>query len=195
MNRLFARSVHPKMSTNILDHVRTLAVLLEAKFSNDGWRRAATAPTRATGGVFFFFPRSATIAENPKKRPNYRVVSPTWTTQPLHKKFFIDSEEPIDPKKHKLSKEDDPGFTTDGHRPRSPPTALTRGCYIGQTNNTKLTLGKVLSGKDVIILLTFPMFAFALVNIKVDLINFAFSRDWKPGELHHSAIRNLQFGL
>ena len=36
MNRLFARSVHPKMSTNILDHVRTLAVLLEAKFSNDG---------------------------------------------------------------------------------------------------------------------------------------------------------------
>ena len=67
MNPLFARSVHPKMSTNILDHVRTLAVLLEAKFSNGGSRRAATAPTRATGGVFFFFPRSATIAENPKK--------------------------------------------------------------------------------------------------------------------------------
>ena len=67
MNPLFARSVHPKMLTNILDHVRTLAVLLEAKFSNSGSRRAATAPTRATGGVFFFFPRSATIAENPKK--------------------------------------------------------------------------------------------------------------------------------
>ena len=67
MNPLFARSIpSPKMSTNILDHVRTLAVLLEAKFSNGGSRRAATAPTRATGGVFFFFQRSALIAENPK---------------------------------------------------------------------------------------------------------------------------------
>ena len=55
------------MSTNILDHVRTPAVLLEANFSNGGSRRAATAPMGATGGVFFFFPRSATIAENAKK--------------------------------------------------------------------------------------------------------------------------------
>ena len=85
------------MSTNILDHVRTLAVLLEAKFSNGGSRsrRAATAPTRATGGVFFFFPRSATIAENPKKetKPGYRVVSPTRaksrTSTPLPKAFSI----------------------------------------------------------------------------------------------------------
>ena len=68
MNPLFARSVHPKMSTNILDHVRTLAVLLKAKFSNGGSRRTATAPTRATGGVFFFFPRSATIAVFSKER-------------------------------------------------------------------------------------------------------------------------------
>ena len=67
MNPLFARSIHAKMSTNILDHVRIFAVLLEAKFSNGGSRRAATAPRRTTGGVFFFFPRSATIAENPKK--------------------------------------------------------------------------------------------------------------------------------
>ena len=50
-DRLFACSTQSKMSTNILDHVRTLAVILEAKFSNGGSRRAATAPTKATGGA------------------------------------------------------------------------------------------------------------------------------------------------
>ena len=79
MNPLFARSVHPKMSTNILDHVRTLAVLLDAKFSNGGSRRSATAPTRATGGVFFFFPRSATIAENPKKETKLPGCFSNWS--------------------------------------------------------------------------------------------------------------------
>ena len=82
MNPLFARSVHPKMSANILDHVtivRILAVLLEAKFSNSGSRRAATAPTRATGGVFFFFPRSATIAENPKKETKLPGCFSNWS--------------------------------------------------------------------------------------------------------------------
>ena len=50
-NQLFACSTQSKMSTNILDHVRTLAVILEAKFTNGGSRRAATAPTKATGGA------------------------------------------------------------------------------------------------------------------------------------------------
>ena len=93
MNPLFAHSIHPKLATNILDHVRTLAVILKGKFSNGGSRRAGTAHTRATGGVFFFLPRSETIAENPKKRPNYRVLSPTGaktrTARPLPKAFSI----------------------------------------------------------------------------------------------------------
>ena len=67
LNLLFSRSIHPKMSTNVLDHIRALAVLSQGEFSNDGSRRAGTAPVRTTGGVFFFFPRSATIAENSKK--------------------------------------------------------------------------------------------------------------------------------
>ena len=79
MNPLFARSIHAKMSTNILDHIRTLAVLLEAKFSDGGSRRAVTAPTRATGGVFFFLPRSATVAENPKKVTKLPGCFSTWS--------------------------------------------------------------------------------------------------------------------
>ena len=51
MNRLFACSTQSKMAINILDHVRTLAVLLVAMLSNGGSRRAATAPARAIGGA------------------------------------------------------------------------------------------------------------------------------------------------
>ena len=46
-----------------------LARVEEARFSNCGSIRAATAPTKATGGVLFSFPRSAMFAGN--KRQNY----------------------------------------------------------------------------------------------------------------------------
>ena len=47
MNPRFARSTHSQMSTNILDHVRPLAILLEANFQNRDSRRATAAPPKA----------------------------------------------------------------------------------------------------------------------------------------------------
>ena len=58
------------MSTNILHHVRILAVILEAKFSKEEQRQHLR--KQQVERVFLSFPRSATIAEIQMKdtKPN-----------------------------------------------------------------------------------------------------------------------------
>ena len=69
INRLFACLTQSKMSINILDHVRTLAVLLVAMLSNGGSRRAATAPAKAKGGASPpFLPTFCNNHWNPNER-------------------------------------------------------------------------------------------------------------------------------
>ena len=76
MNRLVARTTHPKMSASILDHVSTLAILLEAKFhtvAQEEQRQNLRQQQVESSSFSNILQRSLKIQ---RKRLNYRLVFP-----------------------------------------------------------------------------------------------------------------------